>query len=190
MPQQTIDFSLSGDNTTAALVKMDNNVKDHETRIVAVKATADAASSTANTANATANTAKTNAATAQTTADTANTKATNAQTAATAAQTTANAALPKTGQSTTSGLQMRSGSPPAISAIEGAGQSANLALNVTNQGNSAASAVMSFLREGVSRWYFGLDTDNVMKLGNGNSSFIIWHQGNTTVDANNFIKKA
>lgn len=44
MAQQAVDFDPStGDDTSGALRKLDNNIKDHETRLVAVKATADAA---------------------------------------------------------------------------------------------------------------------------------------------------
>lgn len=44
MPQQPLDFNPStGDDTTGAMRKLDNNVKDHEPRIVAAQAKADAA---------------------------------------------------------------------------------------------------------------------------------------------------
>lgn len=76
MAQQTVDFSLPGDDTTGALRKLDNNVKDHETRLVAAQ------------------TAATNAGTAATNAGNA---AAAAQTTANTANTTASAAMPKAG---------------------------------------------------------------------------------------------
>jgi hypothetical protein len=54
-------------------------------------------------------------------------------------------------------------------------------LVVSNNANTAASAIMSFLREGQYAINFGLDTDNVLKVGGwsmGNAAYTMWHSGN------------
>lgn len=174
MAQQAINFDpATGDDTTGALRKADNNIKDLDGRLSAL-------------GNASSRNVGTTAGTVAAGDD--SRFAANAQAAA-AAQTTANAALPKAGKTSTRGLALASGAPPNMAGIESSSNSTNLALNVTNDGNGAASAAMSFLREGSSRWYLGLDTDNTMKVANGNSAYRLWHEGNTTVDGNNFIKR-
>ena len=66
-------------------------------------------------------------------------------------------------------------------------------LRVSNGNNSAASAVMCFIRDGSFGAYFGLDQDNVWRVGGfsyGSRSYKLWHEQNTTVDGNGFIKRA
>lgn len=55
------------------------------------------------------------------------------------------------------------------------------ALSVTNGGNNAAGALMSFHREGSFAAYFGLDVDNQWAVGGwsmGTQRFRLWHEGN------------
>jgi hypothetical protein len=184
------ESAAAATDLTARVGAVEAEAASLDTRVTAAQTSATNAGTAATNAGNAAAAAQTTASTANTTANTAKTNAATADAKAVAAQTTANAALPKTGASTTPGLQLRSGLPPSIAAIEASNNSTNLALNVTNGGNSSASAVMSFLLEGVFRGYFGIDTDAKWKVGNGSNAYLIWHQGNTTVDANNFIKKA
>lgn len=84
---------------------------------------------------------------------------------------------------------LSSGSPPPIALIAQSGNSDNVPLTITNQGNGAASAVIQFHRIGSHAAYFGLDTDNLWKVGGrsmGNQSFILWHdqQGLGRIAAN------
>ena len=54
-------------------------------------------------------------------------------------------------------------------------------LEVHNEANSAASAVMLFHRKGIFGAYFGLDTDNQFKVGGlsmGANAYTVWHSGN------------
>ncbi|MBA1211527.1 phage tail fiber domain-containing protein [Pseudomonas oryzihabitans] len=57
----------------------------------------------------------------------------------------------------------------------------NEALQVSNGGNNAAAAIMSFHREGSFAAYFGLDVDNQWAVGGwsmGTRRFVLWHEGN------------
>lgn len=191
MPQQAIDFSLTGDNTTGALVKLDNNVKDHETRITAAQTAATNAATAASAAQTAATNAATTAGAAQTTANTAKTNAATAQ-------ATADAAVPKTtlssygvGVSTLSTIanidavtisrierfvsNTSTGTFPTsqpygtiqTNAYGSGAQYTQLAIGVTNQ-------EMAF------RYY----------NGGWQGWCRVWHSANTTVDSNGFIKKA
>jgi len=91
MPQSRPNFDpATGDDTSGALRKLDNNCNDLDTRLVAVKTTADGASTAAGNA--------------QTTATAANTLANTANTTANSALTKANAAIPKAGGATTGAI--------------------------------------------------------------------------------------
>ncbi|MBB5357540.1 hypothetical protein HDE76_000722 [Rhodanobacter sp. ANJX3] len=81
--------------------------------------------------------------------------------------------LQRTGRANTAGLQFDSSAPPNMAAIDGSGNNRNTSLQIGNAGNTSASAMMSFIREGQCGVHFGLDTDNVMKIGG-------WSFGATT----------
>lgn len=81
--------------------------------------------------------------------------------------------LQRTGRANTAGLQFDSAAPPSMAAIDGSGNNRNTSLQIGNAGNTSASAMMSFIREGQCGVHFGLDTDNVMKIGG-------WSYGATT----------
>ena len=58
-------------------------------------------------------------------------------------------------------------------------------LQVTNEGNPAASAAMCFHRMGTFAAYFGLDTDNQFKVGGASMGLVshtLWHSGNRPKD--------
>lgn len=77
------------------------------------------------------------------------------------------------------GTYFQSGSPPYISGINGD----QPALTISNQGNQSASAVIQFHREGSWAAYFGVDTDNIWKVGGrsmGANSYALWHDGMDT----------
>ena len=65
----------------------------------------------------------------------------------------------------TAGTIFSSGAPPNISSISSSGNDRNTSLQIGNAANNSASATMSFIREGQCGVHFGLDTDNVMKIG-------------------------
>ena len=82
---------------------------------------------------------------------------------------------------TTPGLYFNSGSPPSIAAISSSGNSDNVALTIGTDGNTSASAVIQFHRQGSHAAYFGLDTDNQWAVGGrsmGNIRYRLWHEGN------------
>jgi hypothetical protein len=84
-----------------------------------------------------------------------------------------------------------SSNTPALS-IAGSGNQSP-PLRVSNGGNNSAAAAMTFIRDGSFGAYFGLDADNVWRVGGfsyGNTSFKLWTEQNTTVDGNGFIKRA
>lgn len=68
---------------------------------------------------------------------------------------------------TTPGTKFISGSPPAIANIKLNDKEGETPLEIGNAGNTGASAVMAFHRSGTSGHavFFGLDTDNKMKIG-------------------------
>jgi hypothetical protein len=85
----------------------------------------------------------------------------------------------KVNQSLASGsnLHCGSGNSPQIAALTGETGS----LEVHNEANNAASAVMMFHRKGIFGAYFGLDTDNQFKVGGlsmGANAHTVWHSGN------------
>lgn len=83
----------------------------------------------------------------------------------------------------TAGLYVNSGAPPGIAAISSSGNGDNVALTIGNDGNTSASAVMQFHRQGSFAAYFGLDTDNQWAVGGrsmGPIRYRLWHEGNFT----------
>lgn len=85
----------------------------------------------------------------------------------------------KVNQSLASGsnLHCGSGNSPYIASMT----SETGSLEVHNEANSAASAVMLFHRKGIFGAYFGLDTDNQFKVGGlsmGANAYTVWHSGN------------
>lgn len=77
--------------------------------------------------------------------------------------------------------ELKSGSPPQISDIDSSGNADNVALTIGNAGNSGASSVIQFHRVGSWAAYFGVDVDNVWKVGGrsmGNVAYDLWHDGN------------
>lgn len=91
----------------------------------------------------------------------------------------------------TTGTKIQSGAPPAISNISVSGNDYNTALLIGNGGNSAATAVISFIRDGAFGCHLGLDVDNALRVGGwsyGSSSFRIYHEGNTTRAADGTLK--
>lgn len=58
-------------------------------------------------------------------------------------------------------------------------------LQITNEGNAAASASICFHRSGVYAAYLGLDTDNQFKVGGASMGLVshtLWHSGNKPKD--------
>jgi hypothetical protein len=79
------------------------------------------------------------------------------------------------------GATLRTSTPNAMSAINGAGNNDKTALTITNAGNGSASALMSFHREGVYAVHFGLDTNNELRYGGwseGTNVYDIWTDKN------------
>lgn len=80
----------------------------------------------------------------------------------------------------TNAMFVGSGAPPNIAAISSSGNGDNVPLTVHNFNNTGASAVMQFFRGGQYAAYFGLDTDNLWKVGGrsmGNVAYPVWHDG-------------
>jgi hypothetical protein len=91
----------------------------------------------------------------------------------------------------TAGTYFMSGGPPAIAHISSSGNDRNTPAIFSNASNGAASAVISFLREGASGVHLGLDTDNQFKVGGwsmGPHAYRIYHEGNTTRAADGTLK--
>lgn len=89
--------------------------------------------------------------------------------------------IKKGATNSTPSTQFSSGAQPAIAAITSSGNDRNGPLQLGNGSNTAASAVLSFIREGSYGVHFGLDTDNVIKIGGwsmGAASYKVWHSGN------------
>lgn len=87
-------------------------------------------------------------------------------------------------------LNFASSNTPILAAATG---SSSTPLRVSNGTNNSAAAAMTFVRDGSFGGYFGLDQDNVFRIGGfsfGNKSYRLWTEQNTTVDGNGFIKKA
>lgn len=109
--------------------------------------------------------------------------------AAAAAQATANAAIPKTGSAMTAGLKIGASGAQAMATIW-PDNDKYVGLTIGTGGNQYTSSVIGFLRDGAYGAYFGIDTDNQWKLGGRSMGvYRLWHEGNTTVDGNNFIKR-
>lgn len=112
--------------------------------------------------------------------------------AATQAQACSNlGALRNQAANSTIGLSFGSAAPPNIASIDSSGNNANTALRISNIGNTSASAVMSFYRDGQFGVHFGIDTDNQLKLGGasyGANAYRIYHEGNTTRAADGTLK--
>ncbi|WP_411741398.1 phage tail protein [Pseudomonas sp. GL-RE-29] len=82
---------------------------------------------------------------------------------------------------TADGTTLASATTPSIATISSSGHDRDTPLTLSNASNNAASAVMSFLREGTYGLHFGLDTDNRLKLGGwsyGAVARAIYHEGN------------
>lgn len=80
----------------------------------------------------------------------------------------------------TPGTYMSSGDNGSINSLTLANVTTS-PLNISNLGNSAASAVMRFEREGAFGAFFGIDIDNRLKIGGesmGSYAYEIWHAGN------------
>ncbi|MBT0623525.1 hypothetical protein KIH32_06390 [Pseudomonas fluorescens] len=100
-------------------------------------------------------------------------------------------ALRNQAANSTIGLSFGSAAPPNIASIDSSGNNANTALRISNIGNTSASAVMSFYRDGQFGVHFGIDTDNQLKLGGasyGANAYRIYHEGNTTRAADGTLK--
>jgi hypothetical protein len=87
------------------------------------------------------------------------------------------------------GTVMSSGSPPAIaSAAMG-----TTPLEIQNSSNPAASAIIQFHRGGSHALFFGLDTDNQVKIGGaslGANAYVVWHDQNANLRVFNAIAGA
>lgn len=89
------------------------------------------------------------------------------------------------------GTTLKSGNCPDIATISSSGNGGKVQLRISNDSNSYASSVISFYRAGSFEGFFGLDTDNVFKIGGGtfgNNSYKVYHAGNTTRAADGTLK--
>ena len=80
----------------------------------------------------------------------------------------------------TRGTTFQAPNPPNIANISATGNDRNTALLISNGSNGNASATMSFIREGIFGAHFGLDTDNVLKIGSwsfGAVAYRVIHEG-------------
>ncbi|MEI9694588.1 pyocin knob domain-containing protein [Atlantibacter hermannii] len=90
-------------------------------------------------------------------------------------------------------LNLASSNTPGIAYSGNRTAAIAAALNIGNNANNAASAVVEFERGGQYGCFIGLDTDNKFKIGGwsmGNVAYEFYHQGNTVVDGNGYLKKA
>lgn len=90
-------------------------------------------------------------------------------------------------------LSLASSNTPGIAYSGNRTAAIAAALNIGNNANNAASAVVEFERGGQYGCFIGLDTDNKFKIGGwsmGNVAYEFYHQGNTVVDGNGYLKKA
>lgn len=167
-----VDFrpiAQGGDTPTAALVKLNANDADLDARVTAAKGVADGAAASAANAGTAAGTAQT-------------------------AANTANTALTATGWS--------AAVAPQISSIDGVNRSAIYRFIATTPGTLPTNQAYGTL---ITLSYSASDytqlatsvTNNEMAFrfyrgagGGWNAWNRVWHSGNTTVDANLFIKKA
>jgi hypothetical protein len=89
------------------------------------------------------------------------------------------------------GTMLQNGDMPSIAWIEANKKSHNGPLTIANNGNVNASCVITFHR--IAQWacFFGIDTDNQLKVGGwsmGNVAHRIYHEGNTTRAADGTLK--
>jgi len=88
------------------------------------------------------------------------------------------------------GTSLQNSSMPSIAGTTDQHHTKN-SLILTNGGNSYASAVLTFLRDGNFGCHFGIDVDNHLKVGGwsmGPNSYRIYHEGNTTRSADGTLK--
>lgn len=100
-------------------------------------------------------------------------------------------AIQRGAQNGTAGTYFASGGPPAIGHISSSGNDRNTPAIFSNAANTAASAVVSFIRENAFGVHLGLDTDNQFKVGGwsmGPHAYRIYHEGNTTRAADGTLK--
>lgn len=88
----------------------------------------------------------------------------------------------KDGMNVSTGTRLVSGAAPGIANMNGSnGNEDKVPLIIGNNNNAGASALIQFVRTGQHAVFFGLDTDNKIKLGGyslGAVAYEIWHQGN------------
>ena len=91
--------------------------------------------------------------------------------------------LPLAGGALTGALTERSGSITAVGGVAGASDMATAATfrgEIEVRGDGAGAAMMTFHRPDAFAGYFGIDTDNVWKVGgwsHGANAYQIWHAG-------------
>lgn len=90
-------------------------------------------------------------------------------------------------------LRLSSSNTPGIGYANNYTSAIAAAFNIGNNANNAASAVMAYERGGQFGCLVGLDTDNRFKIGGwsmGAVAYEFYHQGNTVIDGNGYLKKA
>ena len=90
-------------------------------------------------------------------------------------------------------LRLSSSNTPGIGYANNYTSAIAAAFNIGNNANNAASAVIAYERGGQFGCLVGLDTDNRFKIGGwsmGAVAYEFYHQGNTVVDGNGYLKKA
>lgn len=100
-------------------------------------------------------------------------------------------ALKRGAANSSAGTQFISGGAPNIATISSSGNDRSGPLQIHNATNNAASAVISFIREGSYGCHLGLDTDNVFKVGGwsmGAVAYKIYHEGNTVRAADGTLR--
>ena len=90
-------------------------------------------------------------------------------------------------------LRLSSSNTPGIAYASNYTAKIAAAFNIGNNAVNAASAVIAYERGGQFGCLVGLDTDNKFKIGGwsmGGVAYEFYHQGNTVVDGNGYLKKA
>lgn len=90
-------------------------------------------------------------------------------------------------------LRLSSSNTPGIAYASNYTAAIAAAFNIGNNAVNAASAVIAYERGGQFGCLVGLDTDNKFKIGGwsmGGVAYEFYHQGNTVVDGNGYLKKA
>ena len=90
-------------------------------------------------------------------------------------------------------LRLSSSNTPGIAYASNYTATIAAAFNIGNNAVNAASAVIAYERGGQFGCLVGLDTDNKFKIGGwsmGGVAYEFYHQGNTVVDGNGYLKKA